>query len=104
MFAPGCDVSVYIISENIRMSAEKIVRERFSKFHSGGRMVRERTRKSQFISTDSYHLCIMIFVPKHSGRYVLFMDLRWTGGITRVPLCPGYLLSEWRNGESLGER
>lgn len=21
----------------------------------------------------------MMFVPKHSGRHVLFMDLRWTG-------------------------
>jgi len=52
------------ISENIHISAEKIVRKRFSKFYSGrnGASIPWNSQVSIYLATDGHHPRIMIFI------------------------------------------
>lgn len=85
------------------MSAEKIVRMRFFKFHSGmGKCASTEIKRFLiYLATDSYHPCIMIFLPKHSGVMYYLWIYDGQAPLFAFHCVSVHLFSECRNGESL---
>jgi len=76
---------------------------RFFKFYSRmGKCASTEIKRSKFILLQTATILVMIFVPKHSGAMYYLWIYDGQAALFAFHCVPVHLLSECRNGESLG--